>query len=124
MLLRTKLVSELADQSLDRRRLAEMADLIPFRDEINALEEARWRLEPFDPEAVASRLSRLPDQVKQLRERIEKGKKAAATDKKETHEKPATKEGAAARKDDPAPLEVAAPLALARPRRCNHSAAP
>ena len=77
VLLRTKLAEELDDQSLNRRRLAEMADLIPFRDEINALEESRWRLESFDPEAAAARLSRLPDQVKQLRERIEKGKKAS-----------------------------------------------
>ncbi len=112
VLLRTKLASELDDQSLDRRRLSEMADLIPFREEINALEEARWRLESFDPEAAASRLSRLPDQVKQLRERIEKGKKASSAEKKDAQEKPASKEVARPKKEDPAPIKVGAPLAL------------
>jgi len=112
VLLRTKLVSELDDQSLHRRRLGEMADLIPFREEINALEEARWRLESFDPEVAASRLSRLPDQVKQLRERIEKGRKAGSTEKKDAQEKPAAKEAGKPEKETAAPLKVAAPLAL------------
>ena len=90
-----------------------MAELIPFREEINALEEARWRLESLDPEAAASRLSRLPDQVKQLRERIEKGRKAARTGE-EGHagEARPPRRLPSPEKRRPAPLKVAAPLAL------------
>src|SRR4051812_28013272 len=75
LLLRTQLDSELDDQALSRKRLAEMADLIPLSDEIQAFEEARWRLEPTDAEAAGASLAKLPDRAKQLRERLEQGKK-------------------------------------------------
>ena len=70
LLLRPKLASELDDQAL-AQRLAEMAELIPLRDEIQALEEARWRLEPIDAESAGATLAKLPDRVKQLRDRLE-----------------------------------------------------
>jgi uncharacterized protein (DUF885 family) len=101
LLLRTKLGSELDDQALERRRLAELAELIPFREQIQALEEARWRLDPVDAEKAASRLALVPDQVKQLRERIDLGKKTQAAQKKDAETKPADKTGSEPKKDAP-----------------------
>ena len=92
LLLRTKLEAELDDQVLERRRLAELTELIPSRVEIQAFEAARW-LEPVDSEKAAARLSLVPDQVKKLRERIEQGKKAQAGEHKKTEAKPADKPG-------------------------------
>jgi uncharacterized protein (DUF885 family) len=89
LLLRTKLGSALDEQSMERRRLAEFAELIPFREGIQALEEARWRLDPVDAEKAASYLALVPDQVKQLRERIDKAKKAQAAPPKNVEAKPA-----------------------------------
>jgi uncharacterized protein (DUF885 family) len=83
VLLRNKLASELARLSLDRRRLAEMENLLPFRKTIQDLEQARWKMEAVDPQAAATAISAIPDQIKKLRKRIEKGKK----EKAETKEK-------------------------------------
>jgi len=112
LLLRTKLGSELDDQALERRRLAELAELIPFHQEIQALEEARWRLDPIDSEKAASRLALVPDQVKQLRERIDLGKKTPAAQQKDAEAKPADKPGATPKKDAPAALKPSPSLAL------------
>ena len=87
------------------QRLAEMAELLPFRVEIQALEEARWRLEPLDSQAAAARLSKLPDQIKQLRERLDRGKKAASDEKKPADTKPAEMRRAPS-KDAPAAFEA------------------
>jgi len=70
LLLRTRFTSELDDQAHERQQLNELAELIPFREDIQALEEARWRLDPVDAEKAASRLALVPDQIEQLRERI------------------------------------------------------
>jgi hypothetical protein len=112
LLLRTKLVSVLDDQSQERRRLSGMAELIPFRDEINALEEARWRLKPLEAEAAAAHLSRLPDQIKELRGRIERGKKPKDPETKETQAKPTSKDSAKTQKEEPAPLKVTSAVGL------------
>ena len=114
LLLRTKFAAELDDQALDRHRLTELAELIPFREQIQALEEARWRLEPVDSERAASRLASLPDQVKQLRERLEQAKKPPA-DKKDAEAKPAQKPGPEARKDAPKPEASKEPPAALKP---------
>ena len=114
LLLRTKFAAELDDQALDRHRLTELAELIPFREQIQALEEARWRLEPVDSEKAASRLASLPDQVKQLRERLEQAKKPPA-DKKDAEAKPAQKPGPEARKDAPKPEASKEPPAALKP---------
>ncbi|MGC8640507.1 MAG: DUF885 family protein [Isosphaeraceae bacterium] len=106
LLLRAKTQSELDDQALDRRRLVEMAELLPFRGGIQALEEARWRLEPLDSAAAAARLSRIPDQIKQLRERIDRGRKEAATEKK-----PSARQEKTPPKDTP-PLKPSPSVAL------------
>jgi len=112
VLLRTKLGSELDEQALERRRLAELAELIPFHREIQSLEEARWRLDPVDSETAASRLALIPDQVKQLRERIDQGKKPQTAEQKAAEAKPADKPGSAPRKAAPAALKPSPSLAL------------
>lgn len=83
LLLRTRIGAGLDNQTTDRKRLEEIAELIPFREQIQSLEAARWRLEPVDAEHAAARLAELPDQIRKLRERIEQGKKAQAETKKE-----------------------------------------
>jgi len=81
LLLRNKLTSESARLALDRRRLAEMEDLLPFRKVIQDLEQARWKMEPVDPQAAATVVSAIPEQIKKLRKRIEKEKKAEPKEK-------------------------------------------
>jgi len=101
ILLRNELVSELDRQNLQRERLKEMDELLSFRDVIAELEFARWRLEPLEAQAAATKVSELAERVKKLKERVEKGKKAkdgkksddtnetaAATSPKETRDKP------------------------------------
>ncbi len=113
--MRTTLTSELDDQALERRRLAELAELIPFREQLQALEQARWRLEPIDSEQAAARLARVPDQIKQLRDRLDQGKKAQPEEKKNAEAKPGQKSdtdsqkkasGSESKKDSPAPAPL------------------
>lgn len=114
ILLRAKLKAELDDQALDRKRLTEMSELLPFRGEIQALEEARWRLEPLDSQAAAARLSKLPDQIKPLRERLERGKKEGDKGKKPADARnpdPAAKEKKPSKEAAPA-LKPSPSLAL------------
>ena len=114
LLLRTKLGAELDEHARNRRRLAEVAELIPFREEIQALEQARWRLSPVDSEKAASRLAQVPDQVKQLRERLEQGKKPPAAEQKETDAKTAENDKASSKskQDSPLALKPSPSLAL------------
>jgi uncharacterized protein (DUF885 family) len=51
-----------------RERNAETLALVPFAPRIVALEEARWRLVPMEPEKTAGELSALADAVKKERE--------------------------------------------------------
>jgi hypothetical protein len=78
VLLRDHLESEQADLALKRRRLAEMDPLLPFRATIASLEEARWRTAPSDWEADAGRVSEISTMIREVRERIEEGRKADA----------------------------------------------
>src|SRR5205814_4539838 len=73
LLLRNKLEHERARLSLARRRLAEMDQLLPFRDSIQTLERARWQLKPIDAQASASKVAAAVDDIKALRKRLEKG---------------------------------------------------
>jgi len=75
LLMRNKLKSELSDLALSRKRLGEMEELVSIRSPIQKLERARWRMEPLDSQAAALEISQLPDKIKKLRERLEKGKK-------------------------------------------------
>ncbi len=85
LLLRNKLRAELSHLTLAGRQLAEMEALLAFRKPMQDLEQARWRMEQMDPQASATTVATLVEQVKKLRERIEKGKKQPEKEKaKET----------------------------------------
>lgn len=79
LLLRHCLQLEHHRLNLDRRWLQEMDELLPFRKSIQKLEKARWSLEPLDLPAAANVLASWPEQLKQLRQRLEKGRKAEAS---------------------------------------------
>ncbi len=75
VLLRGELDSEVAHGKLDRDRLTEMDQTLPFRATIQALELSRWKMETVDAPSAAAKITEIPDQVKKVRERIEKGRK-------------------------------------------------
>lgn len=77
VLLRAKLDAETAHLALDRRRLAQMDELLPFRRALQDLEQARWRMTPVNAPVSADKIAAVSDQIKKVRERIEKGKKEA-----------------------------------------------
>lgn len=77
ILLRNKLTLELRRLELDRTRLAEMERLLPFRKTIQDLQSSCWRMESVDPESAATSIASLPERIKALRERVEKGRKEA-----------------------------------------------
>jgi uncharacterized protein (DUF885 family) len=119
ILLRNDLMSKRDDQTLQRDRLKEMEELLSFRGAIQELEAARWKMEPIDPQAAASKVSQVAERVKKLKERVEKGKKAKDEKKSdkasETNSVTATKD--AKEKSDEPPLKVSASLA----RRAAHA---
>ncbi len=97
ILLRDELTSELAHLKLDSQRLMEMDQSLPFRELVQGLELARWKMGPVDAEAAAAKVAGIPDQVKRVRERIEKGRKEskkADADKKDEPKADAAKEPA------------------------------
>jgi uncharacterized protein (DUF885 family) len=104
-LLRLACQTELAHIARDRQRLVEMKHLLAFHGTIEKLELARWREGRLDGAAAATAVSDLAKQVKQLRERVEKGK-GDAKDKKD-EKKPDAK-----KTEEVVPLKVAPALAL------------
>src|SRR5438874_104682 len=84
LLVRNKLAHELAALKLARKRLHEMEELLSFREPIQKLERARWRMEAVDSQAAAADISTLQDKIKKLRERLEKGKKQKEENKSKT----------------------------------------
>ena len=74
LLLRNKLRGSLAYAALDRTRWDEMSALLPFRETIVALEEARWRVEPVSGREAAERVAALLPQLKELRRRLDAGR--------------------------------------------------
>jgi len=112
LLFRNKLQAELADLRLNRRRLDEMRELLPFREALQGLELARMRLEPVDAPASATTVATFAGQIKKLRERLEKGKKEADKPKSDAGNKaPEAKASASSKAEDVAPLKISAPLA-------------
>jgi len=71
VLLEHELAHDAALAGRSRRRLAETDPFVPFAADVVALEEARWRLEPVDPEAAAARLDAIGKAVEEVRERVE-----------------------------------------------------
>ncbi|GAB4465227.1 MAG: DUF885 family protein [Armatimonadaceae bacterium] len=67
-LLKDHLENELRQLDFARKRQEEMEPLLPFRDAVVALEEARGRREPVNPEAAASELTRIAESVRKARE--------------------------------------------------------
>jgi uncharacterized protein (DUF885 family) len=110
VLLRNDLTSDLDRITLQRTRLKEMDELLSFRDLINELERARWRMTSVDGQAAASKVSELAEQVKKLKERVEKGKKEKAKDTNELA-KAKSDDQSARKKSDAPPIKVSPTLA-------------
>jgi uncharacterized protein (DUF885 family) len=109
ILLRNELKGELLQGRISEKRLQEMDELLSFRKQLQELERARWKMEAVDSQTSASTVSEIADQVKKLKERVEKGKKAK--DKKE--EKPGDEKKDEAKPDEAVPLKVS-PLVAKR----------
>lgn len=97
-----------------RKRLAEIDDLIGFRDVIQNLNQARWREGQIDGPAAATSISELAAQVKVLRKRIEKSAASGSTNARprggdKRHRKRAR---TATNNDDAQPLAITPALAL------------
>ena len=78
LLLNEQLNYELAKTAQDRVRLAQIAELVPFRSIIEDLEVARWRKAPMDPAAAAAALAAVPEQIRNVRTRLDQGRKDTA----------------------------------------------
>jgi uncharacterized protein (DUF885 family) len=72
LVLRTRLKAELMRLARQRRRLAEMKELLPFRRTLLELEVARRQMDPLDPEASAATLAAFAEQIRSVRERVER----------------------------------------------------
>lgn len=129
VLLRGEIHSELSRLALDRRRLQEMNELLAFRGPLQELEQARWRMEPVDSQAAASKISALAEQVKKLQKRVANEKKSkgeakskeakatksaddAATNKTDAAVSPTEKEKSDAAKKDELPIRISSAVAL------------
>lgn len=77
ILLRNELECGLDDIAFERKQWAEMESLLPFRKILYTLEQARWEGTPLDSRAVASQVSELARQLKDLKTRIELGLNSA-----------------------------------------------
>jgi uncharacterized protein (DUF885 family) len=74
-LLRTNARWSLDSLALERRRLEGMTEVLPFRAHVQALELARFRMEPCDPAAAATTLADIGAQAKKVLERVKAAKK-------------------------------------------------
>lgn len=118
LLLRNELGSELARLTRERGRLGEMKELLPFRESIQKLEQARWKMESLNSQQAAAAIAGLPGEIKKLRERIEKARKAKETKEVKASEPSAEKSSSldspskdSTKSDKVAPLEVSPLLA-------------
>jgi Bacterial protein of unknown function (DUF885) len=116
LLLDNHLRAAVPRRAAEAARRAEIAELVPFADEITRLEEDRWAEKPLDPQAAAASLDALGKQVKELRERVKKkeepkDKDAADADKPDDAEKSDEDKPDADKPSDQPPLETTAVLA-------------
>ena len=72
LLLRSEVQGDLEDIALARKRLAEIAALVPFRGTIHDLEHARRKWKTPDWRAAATKIAGLADAAKQAREKLPK----------------------------------------------------
>lgn len=106
VLLRNDCEQSLARVALERRRLKEIEPLVGFRGAIFDLEQARWRAEPVDGPAVASRLSAIAKDVQRLREGVTGGLKAKAGKPDGAKPSDAKPAGAASSTNDAPPISI------------------
>lgn len=74
LLLANHLTAEKSRLALDRARLDELAEVLPFRGELHQLETGRWKNEAVDPQAAASVLDAADQSLQEVRRRLEKGR--------------------------------------------------
>lgn len=74
-LLRRHVTWRRSSLDMDRRRLAEMEPLLPFRGALQALELSRRAMEECDPASAAAVLAEATRQAKDVRSRVEAGRK-------------------------------------------------
>lgn len=79
VLMRHELDYQLAQLGHERRKWEECAALLPFAEAIIELEERRCRLETVDSRDAAQRVDAIIRGIKEVRERIEEGRKKPAT---------------------------------------------
>ncbi|MCG3132828.1 MAG: hypothetical protein FLDDKLPJ_03694 [Phycisphaerae bacterium] len=79
VLMRHELDYQLAQLGHERRKWEECAALLPFAEAIIELEERRCRLETVDSRDAAQRVDAILRGIKEVRERIEEGRKKPAT---------------------------------------------
>lgn len=111
ILLRKKFDRLHASTERDRQRLAAMNDLLPFRDAIQKLEQARWQMQPLNASAAAAAITDIPDQIKKLRARLEKGKKGDKAKDKDRKSDDAEDTSKKSETNQP-PLKISASQAL------------
>ncbi len=80
LLLRDLLVYERARLAQEGERLGQIAELLPFRALVEGLEVARGRVQALDASQAAGALATIPEQVRQVRARLELGRKLAGKD--------------------------------------------
>ena len=94
LLVREQVEYERAKLVQDRKRLDQIAELLPFASTVEAFELARWRVKPLDFAAAAKDLAVIPEQIRQLRTRLELGRKAANKESAKETAKETAKESA------------------------------
>ncbi len=80
LLFRNHLQYLLRQLDLQARQIAEMEPLMPFARTIVALEEARRRMEPVNPQQVAEQLTLMRRQIEEVRRAVEAGLRGGRSD--------------------------------------------
>lgn len=101
LLLKNEAERGLDDIAVERRQWSELDSVLPFRETLCALEQARGEGIPLDSRAAAAQVSDLARQIKELKTRVELGINA-----------PSSNITTAANSPTGTPLKVSAPLAL------------